>query len=358
MNPKSIAIILGSLRTGGLERVMINLANGFASHGINCHLVVIDAPDELKHLVRSEVQVVDLNKKKARHGISSLGKYLSQFDPEIIIASQTHVQLMTCFAISRSQWKGKLILNEHSIFSLNNKSIFRKWLARNLFNRADAVVAVSNSVADNFKTNFPSLAGVTSVIYNAAFETNMLIAMDNFNLDTSIPIVMAAGRLVKSKNYKLLLNSFKIVLQKTNARLVILGEGPERNDLENQARKIGIDTRVEFLGVVENPFAYMKRCNVFVLSSDYEGLPTVLVEALACGCNIVSTDAGGAAEILTDYKFGKIVPLNDEQALSEAILASINEKPDVNAKIKRSQEFGIEAAVNNYLDLFQKLNEK
>ena len=140
-------------------------------------------------------------------------------------------------------------------------------------------------------------------------------------LQTSeIPVILGVGRLTEQKDFQTLIRAFAILRQELELRLIILGEGDERTMLESLAQDLGVDRDIDLPGYLENPYSYMHQASVFVLSSAWEGLPTVLIGALACGCPIVSTDCpGGIREILLDGVYGEIVPVGDVQSMAEAI---------------------------------------
>ena len=355
----NISIVLGSFRIGGTEKVMINLANGIAEKNIKCTLVALDRTGPLRSQISSKVNIVSLDELRARNAIRKFRNFLRTENPDVIIVSQTHVQIMAMLAVKWEKWKGKIILNEHSLFSYNNSSSFNKLLAKYLFNRADAITSVSKSVAVNFVENFPSLKSKVSVIHNAAFEDKILDLKNvAFHPDTKLPVILAVGRLTVSKNYKLLLDAFALVLKKKHAQLIFLGNGSEQSELAACAERLNISSNVTFRGSVENPYSYMKHCSVFVLTSAYEGLPTVLIEALACGCNIVCTEIpGGAGEILLDGKLGTIVPSNASK-LADAIIINLKEKTGAAQKLIRAKEFSTDIAVFKYLSLINHLREE
>jgi glycosyltransferase involved in cell wall biosynthesis len=165
------------------------------------------------------------------------------------------------------------------------------------------------------------------------------------------PVVLAAGRLRASKDFGTLLEAFARVRRTRTARLMVLGEGGEREALARQARRLRVDGDVEFPGFVANPFAYMARAGVFVLTSRYEALGNVLVEALACGCSVVSTDCPvGPAEVLDGGRYGRLVPVGDVEALAGAIAAALD-SPDAPERLeKRAADFSAGRIADLYLE--------
>jgi glycosyltransferase involved in cell wall biosynthesis len=166
------------------------------------------------------------------------------------------------------------------------------------------------------------------------------------------PVILGVGRLATQKDFSTLLHAFARVRSQRPARLLILGEGDKRFELEALAQNLGLARDVRLPGYADNPFAYMRRCSVFVLSSAYEGLPTVLIEAMACGAPVVSTDCpSGPAEILEGGRYGCLVPIGDPDAMASAILTILQDAPDTTRTRQRAEMFSIEASVDQYLNL-------
>jgi glycosyltransferase involved in cell wall biosynthesis len=355
MNQLHIAVVIGTLRTGGAEKVMIRLANGFAARGIHCSLVVLNDTGTLKADINPDVDLVSLNANRARNGIRDFRLFLRLKKPGVLIVAQTHIQIMALLAVRIEKWEGKFILNEHSLFSHNNRSRLNKFLAKKLFRSADTVTAVSSAVADDFKNSFKTESEI-KVINNAAYDPEILtLKNEKINLDDSLPLILTVGRLTKSKNYKLLIDAFEIVLKSKKCKLIFAGEGNQRVELDKYSKAKGISSNVFFIGDVKNPYAYMNRSDVFVMTSAYEGLPTVLIEALACCCNIICVESpGGAREIIINEHLGKFVT-PDPDDLANAILESMNKKSYCDLKLNRARDFSVDHAVNKYLEIINQL---
>ena len=149
------------------------------------------------------------------------------------------------------------------------------------------------------------------------------------------------------------------VREKREARLVLLGEGRLREELEELARHLGIHEDVGMPGFVDNPFRYMARSAALALSSEYEGLPGVLIQAMACGCPVVSTNCpGGSEEVLDSGRFGQLVNVGDADALASALASTLSTPLDRDVLIRRAEEFSVEQAVDNYLALIDSLYEQ
>jgi glycosyltransferase involved in cell wall biosynthesis len=169
--------------------------------------------------------------------------------------------------------------------------------------------------------------------------------------DPQVPLVLAVGRLVPQKDFATLLRAFSLLRRRCRCRLAILGDGAERAPLESLARQLGLTENVAFCGFVANPYAWMARSRLVVASSKWEGLPTVLIEAMATGTPVVSTDCpSGPREILDGGTFGTLVPVGNAEALADAIAAALGAANDPDRLQRRAQTFSVNSAVDAYLE--------
>lgn len=304
--------------------------------------------------------------------------YFNNEGPDIFISAAPHINIISIMAKIISGAKTKIIFTEHNVFSflvLDIQNFYKRFVGRFILPRfmrifypmADAVVCVSRGVAEDLFKIIKNKNNI-EVIYNPVFSDNLYdLAKEQVGhpwfLDSRIPIILAAGRLVKQKDYPTLLLAFKSVIQKKPARLVILGEGIERNKLENFSSEIGASNNVAFLGFVENQYKYMKGASVFVLSSAHEGFGNVIVEAMACGTPVISTDCkSGPNEIIKNGKNGILVPVGDCNALADAILMVLNnsylaQQLSQEGK-KRAEFFLFKTGIKKYEQVFQKILKK
>ena len=194
-------------------------------------------------------------------------------------------------------------------------------------------------------------------IYNPVVSASLVRAADRPAghpwLDRPGPqVVLATGRLIEQKDFPTLPAAFAKVLACRPARLIVLGKGPLLPALTAQAEELGVARHVDFPGFAENPYAFMAKAGVFVLSSRWEGLGNVLIQAMACGCPVVSTDCPhGPAEILEDGRWGELVPVGDSRALSEAMFRALDRLPPHEALRERASAFGVDQAVARYEEL-------
>jgi glycosyltransferase involved in cell wall biosynthesis len=359
---KAISILLPDLRGGGAERVAVNLANGFSQRGYAVEMVLMSATGEFLYDLLPEIRVVDLHVRKLRGVILPLARYLRQTRPDALLACMWPLTVIAPWARMLARVHTRVVVAEHTTWSRAEITSFfvARWQARLTmrftFPRVDGVVAVSQGVADDLAHFGHIDRNSVRVIYNPVVNevkppSSEVLAPAGW---WSGPHrrVLAVGSLKPIKDYPNLLSAFAMLCEQFDTRLLILGEGECRPALEEQARKLGIQSRIFMPGFVKDLFPYYKHADLHVLSSTGEGLPTVIIEALAVGTPVVSTDCpSGPREILVDGKFGSLVPLGDAKALAEAMQESLESEPDSGALVARAQVFSIDRAVDQYLEL-------
>ena len=355
-----LALYLPSLRGGGAERVMVTLANSFAVRGLAIDLVLAKAEGAYLVEVAPSVRVVDLSACGVLASLPVLAGYLRREQPRAMLSAMNHANVIALLARRLAGVTTRLVVSEHANFSQSmtvepsRRGRLMPWFMRGAYPWADGVVAVSAGVADDLARAIALPRESIKVIYNPVVGEQTL-CLANAPLDHpwfapgEPPVVLGVGRLTAQKDFDVLIRAFASVRKMRPARLMILGEGELRPELEALVRQLGIGADVALPGFQANPLAYMRRAALFVLSSRFEGLPTVLVEAMACGTPLVSTDCpSGPAEILEGGKWGRLAPVGDAQALAEAMLATLAETrhPDV---AHRARDFGVDRAVDGYL---------
>jgi glycosyltransferase involved in cell wall biosynthesis len=219
---------------------------------------------------------------------------------------------------------------------------------------ADDIIAISKGVSEDLAEFCSVEENRIKVIYNPAItpaiadESEESISHQWFTAYT-YPVILGVGRLMDQKDFSTLIKAFRQLLQKREARLVILGEGEKREELEELTQNLGIEEKVDIAGFKQNPFPYMKNADVFVLSSVWEGFGNVLVEAMACGTPVVSMDCpSGPAEILENGKYGPLVPPGDSEALVYAILDTLDSPIDSELLKERANDFEVEKISSEY----------
>jgi glycosyltransferase involved in cell wall biosynthesis len=355
-----LAILQHNLVSGGCERMMINLATEWSKRGIAVDLVLVTREGAYLPLVPPEVRIVDLGAKRTLTAVAPLVRYLWRERPRAILSGLVHINTIALLAKAVAPGT-RLVISERNTPSVDRKdrqpaARLGYRLAPYLYRRADAIIAVSAGVADDLSASTGLPRQRINVINNPVVTDQTLdLARKEFRHSWfepgAPPVIVAAGRLAAAKDYPTLLRAFAKLRSTRSCRLMILGEGDLMNDLTRLARELGINRDVEFAGFVINPYAVMSRSALLVLSSRWEGSPNVLVEAMACGLPVVSTDCpSGPREILAGGKYGPLVPVGDVDALAAA-MASTLEKPASRLLLEEGcRPYRSENSASRYLD--------
>ena len=342
---------------------MLNLAHGIAESGYAVDLVLAQAEGAFLTEVRKPVQVVDLKASRALTSLPALVKYLRREQPGAMLSILGYVNVIALLAWRLAGVRTRLFVNEQNTASIeaSNASKWKNrmtpWLIKRLYPWANGILAVSQGVRDDLS----QLTGIPSerikVIFNPSVVGAEVREKARAPLDHPWfgpgrpPVLVAAGRLQIQKDYPTLIHAFAQVRKTRAVRLVILGEGPKRSMLESLVEKLGLEQDVSLPGFVMNPYAYMAQAALFVLSSRWEGLPTVLIEALCCGTPVVSTDCpSGPREILKDGQYGRLVPVGDANALARAIEESL-EGNSTSPPAESWRPYELESVVSQYPNL-------
>lgn len=356
-----IALFLPSLRGGGAERVMINLAQGFVTKGVAVDLVLVRAEGPYLQQLPEGINVVDLNARRVRSCLPGLVRYFHQSSPTAMLSAMDHVNVVAVLAKLIAASSSRLVVTLHNTISEKLGSApywYRRALAlllRLMYPLTDGVIAVSAGVADDYVSITGLKRDQIKVIYNPVItETLFEKAQEDpghpWFMPGQPPVIISVGTLTEQKDHAALFHAFARIKQKLPIRLMLLGEGPLRKELEKLAYDLNITEDLAMPGFVDNPFQYLASSAVFVLSSKWEGLPTVLIEALAVGVPVVSTDCkSGPNEILKGGKLGALVPVGDVSALAEAIYESLLSNAN-HCRPEDLNAFTTDTAVTEYLE--------
>ena len=354
-----IAFYMPSLAGGGAQRVFLHLARGFAERGYEVHLVLAKAQGPYLPQVPSCVRMIDLRASRVLTSLPGLVRYLHDQRPCALLSALDHANAVAICARWLARVPARVIVTVHSTPSqvvANARTLRARLLpvwTRFFYRRADAVVAVSQGVADELVHYVGIPAEKVTVIYNPIVTPELLRKAEEplehpWFREGEPPVVLGVGRLTKPKDFPTLIRAFALVRQQRPVRLMILGEGEERPQLEQLVRELGIEEDVCLPGFVQNPYPYMKRAAVFVLSSRWEGLPTVLVEALALGVPVVSTNCpSGTVEILDNGRLGILTEVGNHECLAQAVGSSLG-SPGISRTAQDYERFTLEYALDRY----------
>jgi glycosyltransferase involved in cell wall biosynthesis len=365
---KRLAIFLPSLAGGGAEKSMLKLAAGLAQRGYPVDLVFARAEGPYQsHLVSLPelVRVVDLKAPRVMLSLPALARYLWRAHPAALLSTLDYANVVALWARYLARVPKKLVVNEQNTISLTSQHSAQlrqrivPRLVRHFYPWADHIIGNSRGVADDLVQITGLPPNKIQIVYNPVVTSELaekVKASSNHPWleNGQPPMVLAVGRFTAQKDFPTLIRAFAQVRSSQPVRLLILGEGPDRPSLEALIRELGVKEDVQLPGFVENPYAYMSRASLFVLSSRWEGLPTVLIEALYCGVPVISTDCpSGPREILVDGKYGALVPLRNPTALAEMIkLALAGHTPRPTRESWRPYELG--TIVDQYIDILMR----
>ena len=371
-----IAILVSSWPRGAIQRLMLNLAAEFAAAGHRVDLLAPRGQPPAEGLPHG-VQLLELAPRLARlpgvrrHkrwfvplALPALVAYLRRERPVALLSGGEWPNVVSLLGRRVAAGATRVVVSEHihvgastaGAAERRRRYLLPRLMAR-LYPRADAVVAVSEGVRQDLLGRFPLPPAAVRTIYNPVITPALLAARDAplddpWFVAGAPPVLINVAQLRVQKDQATLLRAFARLRARHPARLLILGEGNQRPALEALARELGIAADVRLAGFVPNPLAYLRRARLFVLSSAWEGLPTVLIEALACGCPVVSTDCpSGPAEILDNGRWGGLVPVGDVDALTAAIETALAADVDRQALERRGLDFSAAAVAPPYLDL-------
>ena len=357
-----ISILLPDLGGGGAERVNLDLAYEFARAGHAVEFVLMQACGDLLEEARASFSVIDLDTPRARALPLALARYLRQRRPDALLAAMWPLTVTAPLAQRLSGHRCKVLISEHGILSAQ----YRDWgrfhrlllrLSASLgYRHVNSRIGVSAGVA----ADMAALSGIRKdafeVVYNpvpprAVPEEAALDSADRLWSRPKGARILTVGTMKAVKNHPLLLRAFAL-LDRPDAMLMFVGDGDGREALLSIARGLGVTDRVIFAGFHPDPTPFYKTADLFVLSSNFEGFGNVIVEAMACGTPVVSTDCpSGPAEILKNGRFGMLTPVGDTEALSRAIADALEQLHDRDALKRRATDFAPQIAARKYLDL-------
>ncbi|RBY74858.1 glycosyltransferase [Blastococcus sp. TF02-09] len=354
-----MAIFLPSLSGGGAERVFADLANALCRQGYEIDLVLAQRTGPYLADLDPEVRVCDLGASGVVGSLRPLARYIRDTDAGVLISALNHANVIALSAKALSGSQIRMVVSERNSpkaelqSNLTSRAI--RLLMRALYRRADAVVAVSEGIADQLVEHYGVKRAQIAVINNPV-DTERIDRLAGASIEhpwlpspDGSKTVLAVGRLEPQKDYKTLLRAVSLSELGDGLRLVVLGEGSQRSALERLAAELNISDQVDFAGWEPNPFAYMAKASLYVLSSKWEGFPNSLIQAMGCGVPVVSTDCEtGPSEILAGGRWGRLVPVGDAQALASAIDATLIDGtgPDVR---RRAGDFHPEVILAQYL---------
>ncbi len=361
MNRPTLAIFISYSGQGGVESMVNNLARGFLDAGFCVDLVLARAKGKHLESIPDGVRCIRLGTRHTWTGLPGLAAYLRKENPDRLLAVKDRAIRVSILARWLSGRKVPLTgrLGTTVSAALEGRSRFRRWIwysGMRLFYRwVDRIVAVSEGVAEDVRkiTGLPDDRVI--VIRNPVVTSNLFLRaarpVDHpWFRNSDVPVVMGIGRLTEQKDFPTLIRAFSLLRNQKPCHLMILGEGHERKNLENMVEELGLGSVVQFPGFSSNPYSFLSKSSVFVLSSRWEGSPNALTEALALGVPVVSTDCpSGPREILDKGRFGSLVPMGNPELMAEAIFKTLENPPSPDFLRNAVREYTDTKSAEGYL---------
>ncbi len=381
-----IAVFIPNLCGGGAERAMLNLVTEFTKRGTPIDFVTIEAKGPYVNFLPKEVHLIELQPQLFKHLSLLQSRFLQLLKHIAIVASLVkHIKksnihiLLTTLRVSniisliiKKYFIKEIMLivrieNTLSIESSKSKSWKTRFVTKilkSLLPIANAIIVNSKGSSDDIKLHIPTVSHLVHIIYNPIVSSNIKTQAVRpihhpWIGDTGFNLILSVGRLEPQKDLATLLKAFAELIKLQSSRLIILGQGPEEHNLKKISNNLGIKSFVDFVGFQLNPFSWMAKADVFVLSSLFEGLPNALIEAMACGTPVVSTNChSGPREILKGGKLGKLVPVGDYKELASAVMETLKKPIASTLLMKRAQDFSIDLSTDKYTNIIKSMEKK
>lgn len=366
--PRRVMFYLPELKVGGAEISLLRLAQGLRERGLEVSIVV-HRVDQAAHALAGDIELISLDAGRTLAAWLKLPALLRRRRPDVLISALTHSNIVAAIGARLARTGTKVVVTEHapvsSMLRLDTSRTYRATvkLMPWAYRLADAIVPVSQGIYDDLAPLLDThtrkrLRIAPNPVLRKDWQQLAQASLDDawFQADAP-PVILAVGRLSPEKNFAGLIKAFAGLRGEAPApRLAIIGEGPERGALQALIEQYGLTERARLLGQRDNPFAYMRRARVFVLNSLFEGFGNVLIEAMACGVPVISTDCPvGPREVLDQGRYGLLVPADEPRALTAAIDTLLHQSEPFTDASARARQFTVERSVDAYLALFSQL---
>ena len=359
---EKVAFFIRAMHGGGAQRAMVRLATGFANAGYAVDVLTLEPEGSFRAELSPLVRLRKMEAKRIGSAVPELARYLAIEKPAAMLVTEPacNIAVITAKLLARSQTR---ILIREGLFptvaakeSPHKATRLAYRVAPMLYRYADVIVAIANDMAADLAT-FARLPTdrITTIPVNPVVTPELIAKASqtpsHIWFTESVPVILGVGRLDRQKDFATLIKAFEIVRAKQKARLLIIGEGPLRADLERLVQHSSFGRDISLPGFSANPFPEMAACAVFVLSSRYEGLPNVLIEALACGAPVVATNCpSGPRDVLEAGRYGTLVPVGDTEGMAAAISLVLIDGTDREKSRRRGDDFTLEKSAARYID--------
>ncbi|BCU08099.1 glycosyltransferase [Allochromatium tepidum] len=363
---RPVCLFLPSFGDGGVERMMTNIAHGIAEQGFTVDFVV--GPPDAPYLdtLPASVRLHHLTERDRRARRRFLHDYVERERPAIVLTAKTDDDRVALAVKASQSGDTRYFLRpgttQSERWNARGRNPLKRWWERRqlsaLYRRADGVIAVSRGVAEDVAAITGLALDRIRVVRNPnitpELEQNAHAPLDHpWFAPGEPPVIMGVGGLRLQKDFTTLIRAFALVQRQRPCRLLILGQGRQRERLQRLAEELGVGGAVDLHGFDPNPYRFLARAGLFVLSSRWEGSPNVLTESLALGVPVVATDCrSGPREILQDGRYGPLVPVGDVEALARAMEQTLREPLAPEVLREAVNDYRLDVGARGYLDAF------
>ena len=362
MKKKKIFFLIPFLQKGGSEKVIINLANNFSSKGFECTIIVLNSKSDYTFLIKPKVKIKNLNTNRVFFSFFKLRKFLLNTNPDVVISALTHINVLVC--LSSIFMKHKVIVLEHIPVISHIK---QKWfnlivyiLAIFAYKFSDYVISSCKQLNQDLEKYLLISKDKIKTFYCPVVSDEYIdlskekIEESNFiNLKNNYKIIVSVARLEDQKDYYSAILSIKnLIDQNYKIKYFILGKGSLEKKLKKLVNKLNLQNNVFFLGFKPNPYKYILKSDLFLITSKYEAFGVVIVESLMLGIPIVATDCYcGPSEIISSNKYGELAKVGDIVSISNAIKKALDKEYNKKDLKNRSNFFSVDNISNMYIEL-------
>ncbi len=355
-----LLIVNAGLSNGSVHGIQVCLANELTARGYRVGILSLIDQGPLLEKLHPDILTFSFKGKRSHECIRPMAALIDQYTPRAVLSGFVTINVITAFGSWWAKSKHRLVLCEHNhpfklpMRGYRKRQLVLQWLAKFIYRPAYKVVCVSKGLIPLQQRVSRLPDDRYMAIYDPVVsEERTALSYEEsdhkwFN-DHSVPLIVSIGILVARKNHEMLIRAFARLRETREARLVILSEGPERPKLEQLVQELGMGDDIDMPGWVPNQMCFLRRADLFALATNQEGLCDVIIEALACGTTVVTTDCPtGPAEILNNGEFGTLVQVGDEVGLAEAMAYRLDNPLPSEPLIARAQDFTVEKAVSAY----------
>lgn len=364
---KKILIYMFNLAGGGAERTIVNLINNINKEIFEVILIIgSNQNNDYINLVDNRIKIIYLNSDRRKKNILKISKIIRYEKPDILFSTLNINNITIILAKILSLKRVPIVVREtNNRTAAGGVSLINRIITYILYNYFSSnIISLSNGVKEDLVKSFKIKNKKIKVIYNPV-DLDKIYKLKNEEIldlkkEENEKLIISVGRLAEQKDYFTLLKAFKIVEKNLKSKLLILGKGPQEQLLKDKCYELNIEEKVVFMGFNDNPYKYMKNSDVFVLSSKWEGFGHVIVEAMATGIPVISTDCkSGPAEIINNNKYGILVPVGDYKKMANEIQNILTNNELAQKYIEkgnyRKEKFNVSSIVKEYEKIFLSL---